>query len=280
MRILCLHGYGTSADALQYQLSGLLHSADPSWEFHMLSGEIECPPAPGIETNFTPPYYCWSRSFSAPSIENAHSLITEAIEDEGPFDGILGFSQGASIIASFLLEQTANHPERPLPFRFAIFCSTTIPCSSDPNYCRSITGGLSLQDQQRIRSGQDDQIAQLPASIKAPFEEFAKVVKAGLSITREPVSFFLDRSIEEIPCALHPDHFPGRLSIPTLHLRGHNDLPGLSDCASLVEKFCNPRCRKTIVHTAGHDIPRSGSELRQFKAGLDWLVAQSQLPTQ
>lgn len=141
-------------------------------------------------------------------------------------------------------------------------------------------GSLSRQDQQRIRSGQDDQLAQLPTSIKAPIEEFVKVIKAGRSITREPVRFFLDRSIEEIPCALHPDHFAGRLSIPTLHLRGHNDLPGLSDCALLVEEFCNPKCRKTILHSAGHDIPRSGSELRQFRAGLEWLIAQSQLTPQ
>ncbi|OJJ67663.1 hypothetical protein ASPBRDRAFT_78353 [Aspergillus brasiliensis CBS 101740] len=278
MRVLCLHGYGTSADALKYQLSGLLHSADPSWEFHMLSGEVECPPAPGIETNFTGPYYCWTRTFDPPSIEDAHGLIAEAIEDQGPFDGALGFSQGAATLASFLLEYAESNPEEPLPFRFAIFCSTTIPCSSDPDYCRSLVGNLSQQDQQRIRSGQDDQLAPLPAPIREPMQEFVKVVKAGQSITREPVRFFLDRSIEELPCALHPDHFAGRLSIPTLHLRGSNDLPGLSDCASLVEAFCNPQSRKTIVHSAGHDIPRSGLELRQFRAGVEWVIARSQLP--
>lgn len=45
-----------------------------------------------IGNTFPPPYYCWTRSFDAGSIDAAHALIEEAIDEHGPFDGVLGFS--------------------------------------------------------------------------------------------------------------------------------------------------------------------------------------------
>ena len=47
MRILCLHGYGTSGAILQSQLDAFTHKADPSHEFVFLDGEYECPKAQG-----------------------------------------------------------------------------------------------------------------------------------------------------------------------------------------------------------------------------------------
>ena len=47
MRILCLHGYGTSPAILRHQLDAFIRAADPSYEFVFLEGENECPPARG-----------------------------------------------------------------------------------------------------------------------------------------------------------------------------------------------------------------------------------------
>ncbi|GFN16929.1 serine hydrolase FSH [Aspergillus tubingensis] len=279
MKILCLHGYGTGPDILRFQLSGLMRDADPSWEFHFLSGEVECPPAPGIGSTFPPPYYCWARSFDAGEIDAAHALIEEAIDEHGPFDGVLGFSQGAAISISFLLEHITAYPDEPLPFRFAIFYSPTIPCAADEAYCQSVIGSLSTADQQRLRSGQDEQIAQLPEPVRSVTESFVKVIKGTQSITREPVSFFLDRPLDLVPCVLHPDVVPTHISLPSVHLRGKEDLPGLDDCGFLVESLCDSKTRKSIKHSAGHDIPRSGPEIRQMLSAVEWVVAQSQLST-
>ncbi|RDH36069.1 serine hydrolase FSH [Aspergillus welwitschiae] len=278
MKILCLHGYGTGPNILRYQLSGLMRDADPSWEFHFLSAEVECPPAPDIGSTFPPPYYCWTRSFDAGSIDAAHALIEEAIDEHGPFDGVLGFSQGAAISVSFLLEHKTAYPDEPPPFRFAIFYSPTIPCAADEAYCRSVLGTLSSADQQRLRSGKDKEIAQLPEPVRSVTESLVKVIKGAHSITRESVPFFLDRPLELIPCALHPDVVPTRISIPSLHLRGKNDVPGLDDCGLLVECLCDSNTRRPIIHSAGHDIPRSGPELKQMLSAVEWVVAKSQLP--
>lgn len=47
MKILCLHGYGTSSSILKSQLDALIRRADESYEFIFFDGEVECPKAKG-----------------------------------------------------------------------------------------------------------------------------------------------------------------------------------------------------------------------------------------
>lgn len=49
------------------------------------------------------------------------------IAEEGPFDGVIGFSQGAALAATYLIQQNRDHPDEPLPFRCAIFFSSSPP---------------------------------------------------------------------------------------------------------------------------------------------------------
>lgn len=49
MRILCLHGYGTSAAIFESQLSAFTDAADANWEFVYLEGEHECQKAQGSQ---------------------------------------------------------------------------------------------------------------------------------------------------------------------------------------------------------------------------------------
>ncbi|RAK81974.1 uncharacterized protein BO72DRAFT_523861 [Aspergillus fijiensis CBS 313.89] len=277
MKVLCLHGYGTNPDVLQHQLSALRRDADPSWEFVFLSGEIECSPAPGIEGTFPGPYYCWTRTFDTESVDAAHALIEEAIEENGPFDGVLGFSQGAAVIASFMLEHATTYPEEPGPFRFAIFCSPTIPCAADSVYNQAVYGSLSSGDQQRLRSGQEIQLAQLPEPARSVSEAMLEVIHSTQPITGDSASYFFDRPLHLVPSALHPNALQTRLAIPSLHLHGRNDLPGMGNFAALVRSFCDPSKTKMLEHSAGHDLPRSGMDAKKFLSGMEWVIAQSQL---
>lgn len=145
----------------------------------------------GIGSTFPPPYYCWTRSFGAGSIDAAHALIEEAIDEHGPFDGVLGFSQGAAISVSFLLEHKTAYPDEPPPFRFAILYSPTIPCAADEAYCRSVLGTLSSVDQQRLRSGKDKEITQLPEPVRSVTESLVSHQGSPLYNTR--IGAFLPR---------------------------------------------------------------------------------------
>lgn len=67
-----------------------------------------------------------ARSFSAQQecqdslgLDESMSAVTEAVKELGPFDGILGFSQGAALVA-MLCSLQEQHPEPHLSFRFAI----------------------------------------------------------------------------------------------------------------------------------------------------------------
>ena len=52
----------------------------------------------------------------------AHEYLEEIVEEEGPFEGVLGFSQGAEVAASLLLYQGQN-----VNFKFAVFIGGTQP---------------------------------------------------------------------------------------------------------------------------------------------------------
>ena len=58
-----------------------------------------------------------------------HRFFYDILDDEGPFEGVLGFSQGAGVAASLLFEQAMQpDPERPEPlFKFAVFIGGTQP---------------------------------------------------------------------------------------------------------------------------------------------------------
>ena len=56
---------------------------------------------------------------TANSISLALSQLSRYIAEEGPFDGVIGFSQGAALASTYLIQQA----EQPSPFRCAVFFS-------------------------------------------------------------------------------------------------------------------------------------------------------------
>ena len=105
-------------------------SKENAAEFCFVEGECEAEPVEGITDFYQGPYlsfYPWpprmdENEYTA-SRERAYELIYEAIEEEGPFDAILGFSQGASLAYLFLQQHACKHPFEPpwSLFRCAIF---------------------------------------------------------------------------------------------------------------------------------------------------------------
>ncbi len=60
--------------------------------------------------------------WKAEDVEAAHEAHCSTLEDEEvPFDGVLAFSQGASLAISYVISQRILHPDEPPPFRFGVF---------------------------------------------------------------------------------------------------------------------------------------------------------------
>lgn len=130
MRILCLHGYHGSGAILRRQMgtwpdelapladfvyvdAPSLAAGDFGW-WHAVDSERDpSSDDPGVGDRHRH-YKGWARTRAA---------IVSAFEREGPFDGVLGFSQGAALAALLVGLRAPDGPttaERPIRFDFAI----------------------------------------------------------------------------------------------------------------------------------------------------------------
>lgn len=69
-----------------------------SWTFDFVNGEETCLSADGIDKVYPEPYFCYYNVPTLESMQAAHELVQEVIDEDGPFDGIIGFSQFVMLI--------------------------------------------------------------------------------------------------------------------------------------------------------------------------------------
>ncbi len=58
-----------------------------------VNGPASCDVAPGLEDVLVGPARCWYNTPTTAKVAAAHEAIQEIIERQGPFDGVMGFSQ-------------------------------------------------------------------------------------------------------------------------------------------------------------------------------------------
>ncbi|KAM5471943.1 hypothetical protein MauCBS54593_003350 [Microsporum audouinii] len=87
-------------------------------------------------------YYAYYDHRDAESVVTAVNNLAEYVASEGPFDGVMGFSQGAQLAATLLAQDTF-----PSPFAFAIFI-----CGGPPFEPKDMKRGI-LRHADRIIDG-------------------------------------------------------------------------------------------------------------------------------
>jgi pimeloyl-ACP methyl ester carboxylesterase len=123
LRILCLHGYHGTADILRQQASPLLsglsdeHSFDRSFDCEFVYVD-----APSLAVN---DFGWWHLNFRGwnRTIAWAADYFASQFASQEPFDGVLGFSQGAALTSLLVGLRAADGPlgdQRPLSFDFAM----------------------------------------------------------------------------------------------------------------------------------------------------------------
>ena len=81
-------------------------------------------------------------------VYTAYTYLYEVIQKEGPFDGVIGFSQGAVISVALLLHHAQKHPDEPPDalFRFGIFFSCpALPIEEEMDHDAEEWGDLQLR---------------------------------------------------------------------------------------------------------------------------------------
>nr|A0A348HAY8.1 RecName: Full=Hydrolase phiM; AltName: Full=Phomoidride biosynthesis cluster protein M [fungal sp. ATCC 74256]BBG28510.1 putative DUF341 family protein [fungal sp. ATCC 74256] len=119
LRILCLHGQGSNTEIMKAQLGPItkLLKQNGVATFEWLEGTIPTEAGPGVSGVFE----------DEQSIREACEDLEDYLEENGPYDGILGFSQGSTLLAEFLCDFARRNPGNEPPCRCAIFMNGIPP---------------------------------------------------------------------------------------------------------------------------------------------------------
>ncbi|KAI1342768.1 hypothetical protein F5Y15DRAFT_268197 [Xylariaceae sp. FL0016] len=122
MRFLCFHGRGTNARIFEQQTARIREALGREHEFVFIDGPVAASPAVGLEKG-DDHYFQWVGGDWNQRHELYKDLI-DFIESQGPFDSLMAFSEGGSVAAQMLIEDSCHHFGN---FKCAVFFSAPIP---------------------------------------------------------------------------------------------------------------------------------------------------------
>ncbi|KAL3473498.1 serine hydrolase FSH [Aspergillus californicus] len=131
MRFLCLHGGSTSGEIFEIQSGGLVQSLEAAGHsFHYINGRLNSDCEPELRGIVPPPFFNHYPRDIAPGEDliKAIEYTLRMIDREGPFDAVMGFSQGAALAYSMILHHAEkNGPSAPPLFEAAVFICAGSP---------------------------------------------------------------------------------------------------------------------------------------------------------
>lgn len=179
-------------------------------------------------------------------IRAAHEWLRELLNRDGPYDGVMLFSQGCSLISSFLMYHQAEKPHLPLPFKVAIFICGGVPLSVIEDL------GVHVSTEARdldARTGKQLQQRASAVGTATPGTDYWLEIDERLFDPSAPIEpsnvFGLDFTKIKKPL----------ISIPTVHIYGGKD-PRFPASVQL-SHFCESSMKRTFDHGGGHDVPRT-----------------------
>ncbi|XVE83085.1 hypothetical protein DITRI_Ditri16bG0058800 [Diplodiscus trichospermus] len=100
-RVLCFHGFRTSGEILRKMLGKWPDTVLEKFDFDFLDAPFPARGKSDIEGLYDPPYYEWYRvnEVECFHFDECIAYIEDYMIKHGPFDGLLGFSQGGMLAA-------------------------------------------------------------------------------------------------------------------------------------------------------------------------------------
>ncbi|RYC64162.1 hypothetical protein CHU98_g2022 [Xylaria longipes] len=238
MKILCLHGRNQSGQIFQKQLAiKMIENSETGVSFDFVDAPIQCV---GSSWEGQTVY----KFFDAPvvaEIREAMGWLQSKLEADGPYEGVIGFSQGATLVSSYLLFHQWYSDEESPPFKFATF----------------ISGSLSLEVLRYLG-------VLVPKTAEHIVEETERCREQDLGPLSSHVSQARRAMFDSDDCfglnlnKIRPEF---KFKIPTVHAWGTND-PGFPTSIHLAG-LCDPYLRKIYIHGGAHEVPQEAEEDRQ-----------------
>ncbi|ERF76433.1 hypothetical protein EPUS_07313 [Endocarpon pusillum Z07020] len=248
------------------------YKLDDSITFEFVDGLFPSDPAPDVPYFYAPPYYAWWEGNTPASVRTSHTWLQSKLARDGPYDGVLLFSQGCSVIASFLLYHQATNPTSPPPFKVAIFICGGIPLSILEDLGAKVSQEAHDWDQ-KTRVLLREKTTDAAAILSHGHDRWGSSAKddtaeedPGAKIMNNPQDVF---GLDTTQFSEH-----SKIRIPTVHIYGSKDprRPASLQLACL----CRAEVRKIYDHGGGHDIPRR-KEVSEAIAGLvRWSVKMAE----
>ncbi|KAL2069773.1 hypothetical protein VTL71DRAFT_14452 [Oculimacula yallundae] len=259
MRFLCLHGYGTNSTILEATFAPIRAHLPANWEFQFLDGLVEVPPTPGVGDIYPGPFCCYHGEPTLQDLQAVYELCMEVVEEDGPFDAILGFSQGSAMAATIMLHEAEKRTSLQ-PFKMGVFLSTTMPFNFGSGILRlqynnekSRLNATHLDDSGNpiIQNCHVDWLTDCRS--KTVIEEFE---------ARRPASSVKGVAMEvDVLLRYHPSTYSQRLRLPTVHVVGMND--SYADQGMDMFRLCDPNYATLITHDGGHQSTMLATSITQ-----------------
>ncbi|KAF3057127.1 putative Uncharacterized hydrolase C22A12.06c [Daldinia childiae] len=128
MRFLCLHGSGTNSQIFETQTAALRYELGDRHTYEFVEGALLSIGAPELDGMISSK----DEFFSYIDLDNKETFISiltdldNYVSEEGPFDAVLAFSQGAMVAATYIVWKARQTPkQQPIAslFKCAIFFS-------------------------------------------------------------------------------------------------------------------------------------------------------------
>ncbi|KAH6721042.1 serine hydrolase-domain-containing protein [Leptodontidium sp. MPI-SDFR-AT-0119] len=289
MKILCLHGILSSGALFEFQTGAFRKLLGEDHEYIFIDGEIEVKDQSDSAAQFR-----WTRNAGPSEIQSAHEYIRAVIEEDGPFQGVIGFSDGAAMAASIILQHETNKLDQPPPFKFAILFSCPLVSSPDKEFAKEFyeaTYNRSLAEMFKAmdvsvqefpgRSGDVDLVADgldqfsRDVVVKELWEATATTQSELRMLMGLEESQVLVKDTESLPKIYHPALLSQRVRIPTACITGSND--PYFKAVQMTQELFDKRNTKIVVHSGGHNLPKQANDLKNAVAAAKWAIRQSQL---
>lgn len=214
------------------------------------------------------PQYAYYNPLVPSSVVDAEEHLLDLIEQEGGFDGVLGYSGGAAFAAQAIIRHSQRDTSEPL-FRFAIFINGGTPIKafslSEEKILVDVVDTTALDKEleatylrpsnMRVRKGDSREEAE--RAIESRKKEIKAVQTGKLADGR----YFLRSG--ELGLTRYGGAEDGPLiDIPSLHIRCPTEDD--ADLGLNLLNLCNPELVREHHHPFGHDFPRGQDEMRKI----------------
>ena len=177
------------------------------------------------------------------------------IEDEGPFDGVIGFSQGAALASSLMLRRAQYTTLEPL-FQLAIFICASLPFNLDaPPVIVKKGPGERMRFLDADASNGGREIPQSSVGAQSIIQEFHAL---GFNGYLEDGAHMLRRYHPKT----HQDRPIPHIDVPTVNIVGKKD--PYHQQGLLLAELGGTRGTVVMDHGGGHEVARDTTSVRKM----------------